>query len=414
MKRQWVRVLVCLFLILLPCFVFAQAPVPPLRIDPFTPHIPARAIAYQRLHRVINLTGIAWSIGGLWLFIRLGVSTRLRTTLYRLLKRPLPQEESTPTFRVLALYSVVFLVIVRLWSLPFGLANRAVEAHYGFGRQSLGGYFADILMGLLLELPLIPLVWGGYWLFVRSPRHWWQWAWGLLTPLLLFQFVIQPVVISPLYNHYTPLPESPLRQDILALASRAGIPETRVFVEDTSKRTAHVNAYVIGLGMSRRIVLNDTGLKELPKDEMLAMVGHEMGHYVEGHIWIFFVCSVFGAGFFLWFLAKVLPLQTKRLYRLGFVTHTTDLAGLPSILLTISLFLLIQYPVINLTSRYLEHRADAFALRVTHLNEAAARLQVGFAERDFIDPDPPRILHLWFGTHPTIKERIEFALTEKE
>ncbi len=418
--KRLMLLLGCLFLLSSPCSVFAQtspasAPTQAgLRRDPFTPHIPPRAIAYQRMSRVIGLTGIGWSVLGLWLFLSTKASTRFRSYLYRVLKRPLPEAESPPAFRILALYVVGFLLCWHLWNLPFALASRAVEAHYGFLRQDLGGYLHDTFLNLLLELQMIPFVWGGYWLYTRSPKKWWRWAWAIITPLLLFQFIIQPILIMPMYNTYTPLPDSPLKRSILELAGRAGIPKTRVFVEDTSRRTAHVNAYVIGLGVSRRIVLNDTSLMELPDDQILAMTGHEMGHYLEGHIWVNFASSVLGAGFFLWLFARILPLQTERLRRRGIVTHATDVAGLPMLLLTVTLFLLLQYPIVNLESRYLEHRADAFALRTTHLKEATARLQVGFAERDYADPDPPRLLHLWFGTHPTIRERIEFALSWRE
>ncbi|GDX40236.1 putative metalloprotease YhfN [Armatimonadota bacterium] len=418
--KRLVLLISCIVLLFLPYFASAQSrpAVAPMqaevRRDPFTPHIAPRAITYQRLHRVIGITGIGWGILGLWLFLRMGYTTRLRSSLYHLLKCSLPEGESPPPFRVLTLYVLGFLVVMRLWNLPFSLASRGVEGYYGFLRQGLGGYFQDMSLNLLLECVSIPFLWGGYWLYTRSPKHWWRWVWAILTPLLLFQFVIQPILIAPLFNTYMPLPESPLKRSIMDLAGRVGIPETRVFVEDTSRRTAHVNAYVIGLGVSRRIVLNDTLLKELPNDQILAVVGHEMGHYMEGHMWVNLVSSILGAGFFLWLFARLLPFQVDRLRRRGVVSHTTDIAGLPMILLTVTLFIVLQYPVVNLESRYLEHRADTFALRTTHLAEATARLQVGFAERDFADPNPPRLLHLWFGTHPTIHERIEFALSWRE
>jgi Zn-dependent protease with chaperone function len=134
-----------------------------------------------------------------------------------------------------------------------------------------------------------------------------------------------------------------------------------------------------------------------------------MGHFVEGHIWVHLASSVIGAGFFLWLASRLFPWLMQR--NRGRISGMTDLAALPLFLLTVSLFLLAQAPVASLESRILERRADAFGLRVTGLSEATARLHVGFAERDYTDPDPPILLHLWFGTHPTVRERIAFALS---
>ncbi len=185
-------------------------------------------------------------------------------------------------------------------------------------------------------------------------------------------------------------------------------------MEDTSRRTRHVNAYVTGLGPSTRIVLNDTALQTLPPDQgLLAMMGHEMGHYVEGHIWVGFATGALGAGVFFWLLSRLLPWAAHRGGGRWRLHGPGDLATLPLVLLLASLFLLAQAPVASGISRALERRADAFGLRVTGRNEATARLMVGFAERDFSDPDPPFLFHLWFGSHPTLSERIAFALRHK-
>jgi Zn-dependent protease with chaperone function len=226
--------------------------------------------------------------------------------------------------------------------------------------------------------------------------------------------VLQPILIAPLYNLYTPLAPGPLREKILALAATSGITGGRVFVEDTSRRSSHVNAYVVGLGPSTRIVLNDTALEKLPEDQLLAMLGHEMGHYVEGHIWIGFCSGAAGAGLLLALMAWILPRAAQRRGPSWGLRGLRDIAALPLIMLVLYLLQLAQDPAANAISRALEHRADAFGLRVTHLNDAMARLFVGFAERDFSDPDPPLLLHLWFGTHPTLKERIQFAQEYKE
>jgi Zn-dependent protease with chaperone function len=377
--------------------------------DPYVPRVPARAIAYHRSQYALALYGIAWKLLGLWLLVQTGLSVRMRDAVYRTLRLRLPEADAPPPFRALALFFVLYAALLLLWSLPYRLAWLALEHRYGFSRQSVIGFFGDALLDMVFSYVSIPLFWGGYWLYARSPRRWLWWLWALLVPLLFFQMILQPVVIAPAYNRFTPLAPGNLHDDILALAARAGITGGRVFVEDTSRRTRHVNAYVTGLGPTTRIVINDTALQTLPEDQLLAMVGHEMGHYVECHIWVHFVTGVFGAGFFLWLAARLIPGLVLEWGRRHGLRGVIDLAALPVIALTLTLFLLAQAPIENAISRTLEHRADAFGLRVTHLNDATARLLVGFAERDYTDSDPPALFQFWFGSHPPLAERIAFA-----
>lgn len=380
------------------------APPPPPR-DPYTPQVPPQAIAYQRKGYALALFGLCWNLLGLWTLLQSGLAARLRDAV----ARRFPAWPPPPSFRAVALYFLGFTLFVQLWRLPIGLARLALEHQYGFARQGVGGYLADEALDTLFALLAIPLVWGGYRLYARSPRHWWQWLWAALIPLIFLVIVLQPLVIAPAYNRYTPLAPGPLRDKILALAAKAGITAGSVFVENTSRRTNHVNAYVYGLGPTTRIVLNDTALRLLPEDQLLAMVGHEMGHYVEGHIWFGFLGAALGAGVFLWLTARLLPWLALRKAARWRIRGVGDLAALPLVYLVMSAFLLAQSPLEAAISRYQEHRADAFGLRITGLSDATARLFVGFAERDYSDPDPPTLLHFWFGSHPTLTERIAFA-----
>ena len=370
----------------------------------YVPHIPPQAVRYQRQRRTLGLFGMAWNLLGLWLILRTGTAARLRNRIGQ------KDFAVVPPFRAVLLYYALFSLLLLLWNLPIGLAGFAIEHRFGFSHQTLAGYFSDRLLDFAFSLPLSILLWVGIRLYARSPRHWWQILWAMLVPVLVFLFVLQPVVIAPAFNRFTPLPEGPLKEHILTLAGKAGISGARVFVEDTSRRTRHVNAYVTGIGPSTRIVINDTALQQLPEDQILAMVGHEMGHYVEGHIWFGMLGAMVGAGGFLWLLSRLLPLLVARKAQIWRLHGLTDLAALPLVSLVVSVFLLLQEPLASAISRYQEHRADAFGLRVTHLNAATARLFVGFAERDYSDPDPPALLQFWFGTHPTLHERIAFAL----
>lgn len=385
-----------------------------LQSDPYRPHIPRRALAYQRTRRALSLTGLAWNLLGLFLVVRTGLAVRLRNAIYRTLRRPPPEEGALPPFHAAALYYLAYSLLMLLWNLPLGFGSLAIEHAYGFSRQTVYGYLGDALIGAAFASLIVIPLWGAYWIYTRSPRHWWLWLWAVLVPLLFFILVLQPVVVAPVYNHYTPLTPGLLRDKILALADQADIRNARVLIEDTSRRTSHVNAYVNGLGPSAQIVINDTALIELPEDQLLAMLAHEMGHYVEKHIWWGFLSGSLGAGAFLWMASRMLPWLLRRWGGRLQLRGLTDIAALPLLMLFISLFLLAQDPVANGIARYIEHRADAYGLRLAHLNEASARLFVGFAERDYSDPNPPPLLHLWFGTHPTLSERIRFALTYRD
>ena len=383
-----------------------------LNTDVYTPHIPPRAVAYTHTQRALGLGGIAWSLFGLWILVRSGGAVRLRDAAYRLVRRPLPADNSPPPFRALLVFYGLFSLFCLLWNLPFGLTELATEWRYGFSHESLSMYAIDAAKGWVIGLALSVLLCGVYQLVSRSSRRWWLWMWGLTLPLLIGTLILEPIVIAPMFNHYSPLRNGPLRSKILLLAERAGVPHADVLVEDTSRRTAHVNAYVTGVGPAARIVLNDTAIQTLPEDQLLAMIGHEMGHYVERHIWFGLLSGALGSGAFYLLAFRLRPVLERRARqsKTG-LRGLMDLAALPLLFLYLNVALLIQDPVANAESRYMEHRADTFGLRVTGLHTATARLMVGFAERDFSDPDPPALLHFWFGTHPTLKERIAYALS---
>jgi Zn-dependent protease with chaperone function len=309
----------------------------------------------------------------------------------------------------IACYYLIYSALMLVWMLPISLTGLEIEHTFGFSNQTVWLLLKDELIGLAVNSVAIPLIWLAFRLYTYRPKSWWQLLWAVMTPLIAFSSVIYPVVVAPLYNRYTPLGDTPLRGRILALATKAGIEHSRVFVENTSLRTSHVNAYVTGIGPSTRIVINDTALHQLPDDQILAMVGHEIGHYMENHVLINAAISVVGTGGLLWLLSLLLPRLAARYAAACKLRGLNDPAALPLVFLALILLNLAFQPVSSALSRTMEHRADAYGLRLTGLNDATARLMVGFAERDLSDPNPPRLLHLWFGTHPTLLERIAYA-----
>ena len=380
----------------------------------FMPNISARAVAYQRSSRVIALSQKLWVLFGIWLLLATGTAVRIQASV----KWILPSRNSLiitalpPTLVQIVLFMIAVNVVFWLWRLPFDLISLVHEKRYGFGTQTLSGYLADALKALIFQLPAALLYRVGYGLLYRFPGKWWLPTWGIASCALCVLFVVQPVLLAPRFNKYTKLPESPLRRSIQQLAADAGIAHAEILVEDTSVRNTHVNAYVTGIGPSARIVINDTAVKVLPDDQMLAMVGHEIGHYRQHHaVWLL-ASSILGLGVFLWFLGRLIDAEWF-VYRWN-ITSNLDLAIVPAISLAASLFLLAQGPIESAMSRSLERRADMYGLQLVNKPEAAARLMAGFGERDLADPDPPAILQFWFGSHPTLKERIETAISYRD
>ena len=157
---------------------------------------------------------------------------------------------------------------------------------YGLSNQTLGKWFGDQLKGLLIGIVVgFLFLWIPYLLLKKSPRRWWLYTGLLAIPFLILVILVQPVWIDPLFNKFGPMNNKELEAKILALAERAGIEGSRVYEVAKSEDTKALNAYVTGFGATKRIVLWDTTIAKLDEDELLFVMGHEMGHYVLGHVW---------------------------------------------------------------------------------------------------------------------------------
>ena len=221
--------------------------------------------------------------------------------------------------------------------------------------------------------------------------------------------VVTPIFIEPLFNKFGPMKNKTLEQHILQLANRAGIEGGRVYEVDKSADTKALNAYVTGLGATKRIVLWDTTIARLDEPELLFVMGHEMGHYVLGHIWKFvslFSClilvTLYGihrtAG---WLIARYQS-------RLGF-TELADVASLPLLLLLVSLGFFVASPLALAYGRHAEHEADRFGLEITRDNHSAALAFVKLQQDNLANPRPHWLLKVLRADHPPLGERIDFC-----
>ena len=360
---------------------------------------------YQRIRVVLNLLSPLVGVAAGLLLLFTGLAQRFRD-----FARARARGRWGRVLVFFTLYSLaMFVVLLPLaWYDDFALEHR-----FGLTDQTLSAWGADQLKALAFQIvgvgviPLLALAWRAV---ETSPRRWWLWlALGTL-PVATAIVVLQPLVFDPLFNHFTPLHDVALRAQILALGARADVPAKDVYEVDMSARTKKINAYVSGFGGSQRIVLWDTALKSLANDEILFVMGHEMGHYVLKHIWKGLLSVAVGAfaAFWLvgWLVRAFLGAFSERLG----IREAGDLAAIPLVIAMLSLVSWLGEPISNAISRGVEHEADVFALELTHDNDAGARSFLKLAQGNRSDPEPAPWVELMLYTHPPLGDRIRFAL----
>jgi STE24 endopeptidase len=242
----------------------------------------------------------------------------------------------------------------------------------------------------------------------RLPRLWWLAAGLAASALMALSVVLGPLVLDPLFFRFTPLPAGPLRQQVVALAERAGVPPgaLQVYVMNASSRTTAPNAYVSGLGGTTRIVLYDTLLRDTPRREVLLVVAHELGHWRMRHVLLGLLLAGGGAvaG------AAVLAALLRSAVRAGVVDAAADPRALVVLFLGVALLELWTLPVQNAVSRAFEARADAFALELTGDRAGFAAMQARLASRGLVDVNPPALIRWVLYDHPSPLERVAAGL----
>jgi STE24 endopeptidase len=239
----------------------------------------------------------------------------------------------------------------------------------------------------------------------RFRRNWWAPAAAVIVAFGVVTIWLFPVVIDPIFNDFEELPPGPTRTDVLELADRAGVDVGEVYLVDASRRTTAANAYVGGLGHSKRVVLYDNLIADFPRDEVRMVVAHELGHQkhndlIRGLAWLTLVAP---AGTF---LVQRMAEAFARREGLGDPRVKPGPIVLPAIALAVGLVAFATGAASNVLSRQVEGRADAYSLSLTRDPAAFVQLERRLAIRNVSDPDPPDVLHVLFGTHPTTAERI--------
>ena len=370
-----------------------------IRAD-FTPRNRAYATTRAALGFMEPLYGI---LVGLFLLFS-GLSAWMRDIAHRLSRR---------SYWQVLVYLVLYLALGFVLEFPLTFFQGfALERQYGLLNQGFGPWLLDELKGTLVYLVflgVVPLVRFAYVPVRRFPRHWWL-ALGLGTlPVILAASFVQPLVVDPLFNRFTPLKDERLAARILEVTGRAGIPARRVFQMDASRQSDRYNAYVSGFGASQRVVLWDTTLKGMAPDEILYVVSHEAGHYRLHHMW-WGILFATGLSFVLFGLASLLTRGAVARWgpRWGF-TELHDIASLPLFVVALTLLGFLAQPGANAFSRRIEHDSDTFGLELTHSNDAAARAFVKLGSRNRSNPEPARLVEFFLYSHPPLIERVRFA-----
>ena len=370
----------------------------------------AKAVAYSRAGYTLYF--VSYFLGGLFLFLmlRLGWAAKFRDIAENISDKKWVQG--------FVFVPLLFLSLDVL-HLPVRLYWPALSLHYQQSVQGWDSWFWDWTKGELLDVGFgIVLVLILFAVMRRSPRRWWLYFWFPAVLILLGVIVITPLVIDPLFNKFEPL--SKQHPDLVAsiekLTKHAGvpIPPDRIFLMAASRKTNAINAYVTGLGASKRVVIWDTTIQKTTNEESLFIVGHELGHYVLGHVWQGFLIGASGLLLSLYLLFRGLHWALDRWARDWNLYGQEDWASLAVLLLLLQVMLFVSSPVISGYSRIQEHAADVYGLEVIHglvpdSEEVAAHAFQVLGELDLSDPNPPPFITFWLYSHPPLADRLVFA-----
>jgi STE24 endopeptidase len=311
---------------------------------------------------------------------------------------------------ILLIYLALFIIVYDLLGLPLNFYSSFIIQHqYGLSNQSIIRWLSNYALGLIITIVEGALVlWIPYLIILKSPAKWWIYTSIIAFPILAFSFMIEPVVIEPLYYKFQPLQDKRLEQRLKELTDKVGIQNCNFLQVNMSEDTKTMNAYMTGLGNTKRIVLWDNTIKKLTQDEIVFTTAHEMGHYVLGHIWKSMLVTFFfimGTLFIIHILGnRIISSQ----YSILSIRSLGSLAALPLIILIINVSMFITDPLFNAYSRFNEHQADTFALELTKDNKAGVDTFEKLASDSLTVKNPGALYKIWNYDHPTMAERIAF------
>jgi STE24 endopeptidase len=413
----------CLILFLLGSTAFSAsppAPVVPLAAQPSI-HFDAYAATNAWLDAVpsrARATSNAYFEGGYWLILwdflyGAVVMLLLLETKVSARMRNLAERHTRLQWLRSFLYWVGFVVVTAALTFPLTFYEDFLREHkYGLSNQNFVSWFRDQLVAVL-----VILVFGGIAFVVlsgtvrRLPKTWHVWGTGVAILFLIIEMLIGPVYIAPMFNTYKPLQNAVIKNQILSLAHANGIPTTEVYEMNASRQSKRVSANVSGILATERITLNDNLLNRCSPQAVLAVMGHEMGHYVLHHIynsviWMTIVVAVMFA-VLRWGMGLVLTSWGERWQ----VHEIGDVAVLPIVVLIVSSLSFLFTPIGNIYTRTQEYEADVFGLNASRQPDGEAEVDLLLGEYRKLDPTP--LEEFIFFDHPSGRTRIYAAMRWK-
>lgn len=369
-----------------------------------------KAVEYARARYWLHFTGEIYGVAVLLGILAIGLSATFRNWAERVSKHSFPQA---------VMFVTLLMLTIDVLNLPFGIYSQHLELAYEQSVQSWPSWFWDWSKGELLGFALaIVLVYILYAVIRRTPRRWWLYFWLAVLPILFALMYVEPLVIEPLFYRFEPLAaqHAALVEQLEKVVARGGlaIPSDRMFEMAASEKVKSLNAYVTGLGSTKRVVVWDTTLDAMTTPEILFVFGHEMGHYVLGHVRtslillavLLLILLFLGEGTFGWLL--------RRWGNQWRIREVGDWASLPALLLILAAFTFLTEPLINGYSRWQEHQADIYGLEVIHgiVPDTRAVASHSFqllGELSLDEPNPNRFIEFWLYSHPSISERVAFT-----
>jgi Zn-dependent protease with chaperone function len=371
----------------------------------------AKAEALYKTTTVLYLFGMVFGIIVLWVILRLRVAPAFRDLAERAAKN---------SFMQALIFAPLLTLLIAVISLPIDIYEHHISRAYGLSVQGWGSWLGDWGKGEGVSLVItVFAVFILFYIIRRSPKRWWFYFWLATLPFVVLLIFVAPVILDPIFNTFEPLEQTQpqLVSAIEKVTHRGGldIPRDRMFEMKASEKVTTYNAYVTGIGATKRVVVWDNTAHDMTVPETLFVFGHEMGHYVLDHIYkgLAFFAGLSFVGF--WLGRKLVLGMLARWGDAWRIRGIGDLTALPVLMLALSLLTLVAEPVGNAFSRYQEHEADRYGLEVTHglfpnNGEVAASAFQKLGEKSYDYPVPNRLFVFWSYSHPTISDRIQFAL----
>jgi len=369
-----------------------------------------KAVAYSRIRNLFHFAGVGYSLLLLLIVILAKIGPKYRS---------LAERVSRWRFVQAIIFVPLLLLTIDILTLPLEAYSQTFALKYDQSIQGWSSWFGDWAkaeaINIVVSIFAVLLL---FFVIRRSPGRWWFYFWLISLPFMIATVFAIPVVYDPLFNKFTPLENTQpaLVSEIEKVTAHAGLQISRdhIFEMAASEKTQTINAYVTGIGSTKRIVMWDTTVQRLTQPQVLFIVGHEMGHYVLGHVQkgLAFIAIVVLVIIFIGYhmIHRVLGRWGSRWE----IRDITDLASLPAMMLVILVLGFLSEPVLSTYQRHAEHEADVYGLEVTHgitpdANQVAAQSFQILGETYLAEPDPNPIIKVWLFDHPPVSERLSFA-----